>query len=324
MTDGFGRKIEYLRVSITDRCNLRCVYCMPSMPDGFCPVSHDDVLRYEEIERIIRCMAPLGIRHVRITGGEPLARKGAAGFAGRVRQIPGIETVTMTTNGVLLPEYAEALAAAGLDGVNISLDTTDEQLAEKITGRSGTVEAVREAVRRMRTYGIPVKINAVLLKETLPTIGGLLDFAKEGIPVRFIELMPIGYGKEPDGASPEEARTVIRKRYPDFAESNIRLGTGPARYYQSSRLAAPVGFIEAVSNSFCSSCNRVRLTSTGLLKPCLCFDRGTDLSGMIRGNASDDEITEAVRRCIYEKPAKHCFDSRQGITETKLMSQIGG
>ena len=324
MTDGFGRKIEYLRVSITDRCNLRCVYCMPSMPDGFCPVSHDDVLRYEEIERIIRCIAPLGIRHVRITGGEPLARKGAAGFAGRVRQIPGIETVTMTTNGVLLPEYAEALAAAGLDGVNISLDTTDERLAEKITGRSGTVEAVREAVRRMRAYGIPVKINAVLLKETLPTIAGLLDFAKEGIPVRFIELMPIGYGKEPDGASPEQARAVIRESYPDFSESDIRLGTGPARYYQSSQLAAPVGFIEAVSNSFCSSCNRVRLTSTGLLKPCLCFDRGTDLSGMIRGNASDSDITEAVRRCIYEKPAKHCFESGQGITETKLMSQIGG
>ena len=324
MTDGLGREIEYLRVSITDRCNLRCIYCMPSMPEGFCPVSHDDVLRYEEIERIIRCMTKLGIRHVRITGGEPLARKGAAGLVGEIKRIPGIETVTMTTNGVLLSEYAEALAGAGLDGVNISLDTTDEQLASKITGRSGTVEAVREAVRKMQSYGIPVKINAVLLKETLPAIAGLLDFAKEGIPVRFIELMPIGYGKEPDGATPEEARTVIRRSYPDFAESDIRLGTGPARYFQSSKLAAPVGFIEAVSNSFCSSCNRVRLTSTGLLKPCLCFDQGTDLSGMIRGGASDDGITEAIRNCIYMKPAKHCFDSRQGITEKKLMSQIGG
>ncbi|MBQ6426772.1 MAG: GTP 3',8-cyclase MoaA [Clostridia bacterium] len=324
MTDRFGRKIEYLRVSITDRCNLRCIYCMPSMPDGFCPVSHDDVLRYEEIERVVRCMVPLGIRHVRVTGGEPLARKGAAGFAGRLRKIPGIETVTMTTNGVLLSEYARELAEAGIDGVNISLDTTDEALSERITNRPGTVKAVKEAIRRMREYGVPVKINAVLLKETLPSICGLLEFAKDGIPVRFIELMPIGYGKELEGATPEEARAVIRESYPDFAESGVRLGAGPARYYSSSRLAAPVGFIEAVSHSFCSSCNRVRLTSTGLLKSCLCFDQGTDLSGMLRGSASDDDIKEAVRNCIYLKPAKHCFDSKEDITETKLMSQIGG
>lgn len=324
MTDRFGRTIEYLRISITDRCNLRCVYCMPSMPEGFCPVSHDDVLRYEEIERIVRCMVPLGIRHVRITGGEPLARRGADGFVKRIKDIPGIETVTMTTNGVLLSEHAEALAEAGLDGINISLDTTDEQLAERITGRPGTVEAVKNAVRTMREYGIRVKINAVLLKETLPSINGLLEFAKEGIPVRFIELMPIGFGKELEGATPEEARAVIRKSCPDLAESGDRLGTGPAVYYRSSRLSAPVGFIEAVSNRFCSTCNRVRLTSTGMLKPCLCFDHGTDLSGMIRGGMSDEAVTEAIRNCIYMKPAKHCFDAKEEITEKKLMSQIGG
>ena len=150
MIDRFGRTIEYLRVSVTDRCNLRCVYCMPCGPDRFCPVSHNDVLRYEEIERIIRCMIPLGIKHVRITGGEPLVRKGAAAFAGSIKRMPGIETVTMTTNGVLLSENAEALADAGIDGVNVSLDTTDETLAQKITGRAGTVEAVRKAVSRMR------------------------------------------------------------------------------------------------------------------------------------------------------------------------------
>ena len=324
MIDRLGRTIDYLRVSITDRCNLRCAYCMPSMPDGFCPVSHDDVLRYEEIERIIRCMAPLGIRHVRVTGGEPLVRKGAAGFIGAVKRIPGIESVTMTTNGVLLPEYADMLSDAGLDGVNISLDTTDETVAEKITGRAGTVKAVQEAVRSMRERGIPVKINAVLLKETLPMIGGLLDFAREGIPVRFIELMPIGFGKELEGATPEEARSVIRETYPDLAESDIRVGTGPARYYRSALFTAPIGFIEAVSNSFCLDCNRVRLTSTGMLKPCLCFDQGTDLSKLVRGGFSDDEIAEAVRECIYLKPAKHCFASREEITETRLMSQIGG
>lgn len=322
MIDAHGRNIAYLRLSVTDRCNLRCRYCMPK--EGIDCVSHDDVLRYEEYLRLVRLFARLGIRHVRVTGGEPLVRRGVVDFVAALKKIDGIDTVSMTTNGVLLRENAKALKAAGLDSMNISLDTTDEALAAQLTGHSGTVSAVLLGIEAARTAGIPIKLNAVLLRETEQTLTTLLDFAARGIPVRFIELMPMGYGKQTIGIPAGEALALFSEKYPDLHPINTTLGTGPAHYYASSRLEAPIGIIDAVSARFCDACNRVRLTSTGSLKPCLCFETGTDLGMLLRGGATDTELLEAMERCIYEKPRQHCFDAPEAITETKRMSEIGG
>ncbi len=322
MNDLFGRNIYYLRISITDRCNLRCRYCMP---DGISMCGHEDVLRYEEFLRLARLFAQMGITHMRVTGGEPLVRKHAAAFIGELKRIPGIDTVTMTTNGILLPRYAAELKSAGLDGVNISLDTTDELLSEAVTGCPGTVSAVREGIAAMQEAGIPVKLNAVLLRQTAETIADVATFAKEGIPVRFIELMPLGCGKDNlDGVSAAEALEKLRSAYPDLHQTDSRPGVGPARYFESRLLRAPIGIIDAVSHSFCTSCNRVRLTSTGALKPCLCFEEGAELGQMLRAGATDDELLAAIESTIRKKPREHCFADPEQMTENRLMSQIGG
>lgn len=321
MTDQFGRDINYLRLSITDRCNLRCRYCMP---DGCDMVEHGDILSYEEFLRLTRLFATLGVEHVRVTGGEPLVRLGAAGFVAELKRIPGIKKVSVTTNGTLLPRYGRELAEAGLDSVNISLDTTDPELERSITGSSGVIGPVMEGMELMRSLGVPVKLNAVLLRETAGTIVDLARFAEQGVPVRFIELMPMGVGKNETGLSPDEALGILKAAWPDLHPVDAHIGSGPAHYYASGRLAAPIGMIDAVSHRFCASCNRVRVTSRGWLKPCLCFDEGADLRALLRGGASDEEMLEAIRLTIYRKPRQHCFDTPQEMTECRLMSQIGG
>lgn len=322
MIDAEGRNIAYLRLSVTDRCNLRCRYCMPK--DGVACLSHGDVLRYEEYLRLVSLFSSLGIRHVRVTGGEPLVRRGIVEFVRELSHLHSIDTVTMTTNGVLLADTAQALRQAGLSSVNISLDTMDAPLSDRLTGRTGTVRAVCDGIRAAREAGLPIKINAVLLKETAHTLPELLDFAKDGIPVRFIELMPMGYGKFSEGIPASEALALFQTRCPDLHPIEKKLGTGPAHYYESASLSAPIGIIDAVSARFCGSCNRVRLTSTGVLKPCLCFDTGVDLGAMLRQGVSDEELLATMRRCIYEKPRQHCFDAPEAITEQKRMSEIGG
>ncbi len=321
MLDKFGRNINYLRLSITDRCNLRCKYCMP---DGCDMVAHEDILSYEEFLRLTRLFTSLGVEHVRVTGGEPLARKGAAGFVRALKALPGVKKVSMTTNGTLLEKYAAALAEAGLDSVNISLDTTDPALAREITGSDGVVDAVRGSIALMRSLGVPVKLNAVLLAETAGTVTELARFAEEGVPVRFIELMPMGVGRFERGYDPDAALAELKRVWPDLHAVDARIGSGPAQYYASAALKAPIGFIDAVSHRFCSSCNRVRLTSRGFLKPCLCFDEGADLRALLRSGAADAEILGEIEKCVFNKPRQHCFDSPQDMTESRLMSQIGG
>ena len=321
MLDSFGRDINYLRISITDRCNLRCKYCMP---DGCESVGHGDILSYEELLRLAGLFARLGVRHVRVTGGEPLVRRDAAGFVRSLKAVPGIEKVSMTTNGTLLTRFARELAEAGLDSVNISLDTTSRALAREVTGEDGVVDAVLEGLELVREYGIPVKLNAVLLEDTAGTLVELARFAGRGVPVRFIELMPMGVGRFLSGLDPERALAALREEWPDLHPVEARIGSGPAHYYASAALAAPIGFIDAVSHRFCAGCNRVRLTSQGFLKPCLCFDEGTDLRALLREGAGDGEILGAMESCIFKKPRQHCFDTPQDISESKLMSQIGG
>lgn len=321
MKDQYGRNIDYIRISITDRCNLRCKYCMP---EGFVPLCHEDILSYEEIIRLGALFSQLGITHMRITGGEPLVRKGAPGLITALKALDGVETVTMTSNGMLLQKYAAELKAAGLDGVNISLDTTDNRLSSELTGKDDILPKVYAGIEAMRCARIPVKLNAVLLRETLDSLKTLTEFAKNGIPVRFIELMPLGFGSTLEGVSSRDVLELLKQYYPDIHPIDANIGSGPAHYYESSALAAPIGFIDAVSNRFCDGCNRVRLTSTGILKPCLCFEEGIDLAALLRSGASDAQIKSQIEYAIWNKPRQHCFEHMESMTEKKLMSQIGG
>ena len=323
MRDRLGRTIDYMRVSITDRCNLRCRYCMPQ---GVRLVEHEDVLRYEEILRICRSAVALGVTKFKITGGEPLARKGCAGFLAQLKALDGVESVTLTTNGVLLPGQLPALAEAGLDGANISLDTLDDALYSRLTGSvPGTAQAVLDAVGDCAGAGIRTKINAVLLPETLDGAADLAAVAQDlPVDVRFIEMMPIGRGAGEHTVPLDAALERLRLEWPDLHVTEEKRGSGPAVYYASAALTGRIGIIGAVSRPFCAGCNRVRLTSTGQLKPCLCFGGGTDLRRLLRSGATDEALEAAMAQCIRHKPAAHRFGQAGAVTELRAMSQIGG
>lgn len=323
MLDQYGRKIDYLRISVTDRCNLRCRYCMP---EPIAAVRHEDILRYEEILRICRAAAELGITKFKVTGGEPLVRAGCADFIAALKKQPGTEQVTLTTNGLLLEKNLDALTAAGLDGVNISLDTTDNERFRRITGYSGDgADTLQRVLRECCAKELKAKINSVLLEETeadAPTLAAIA--AELPVDVRFIELMPIGFGTTMKRVSPDNILSSLRERWPDLAPTDETRGNGPAHYYKSAALLGRIGFIDAVSHKFCAECNRVRLTSTGQLKPCLCYADSADLRALIRGGCTDDELREALRIAVYNKPRAHCFGTDTAVTEKHIMSQIGG
>ena len=316
MIDTLGRRIDYLRISITDRCNMRCRYCMP---DGISAVGHGDVLRYEEIVEICRAALHVGITKFKVTGGEPFVRKGAVGFIRELRSLPGVESVTVTTNGWLLPQVLPELRSIGIDGVNISLDSLDRAQYRAITGVDVLPE-VLQAVRQCAASGLPTKINAVLLADTKEQLAPLARLAEElPVDVRFIELMPIGCGAYQQGSSADEALAVLRGAYPDLAPLSVRRN-GPAAYYASRRLKGYIGMIAANSHVFCRQCNRLRLTSTGFLKPCLCYDDGVDLRAVVRSGQGEGLLAQTILR----KPARHCFGQGQDVTERKAMNEIGG
>ena len=315
MIDTLGRRIDYLRISITDRCNMRCRYCMP---DGISAVGHGDVLRYEEIVEICRAALRVGITKFKVTGGEPFVRKGAVGFIRELRRLPGVESVTVTTNGWLLPQVLPELRRIGIDGVNISLDSLDRAQYQAITGVDALPE-VLQAVRQCAASGLPTKINAVLMAGTKEQIAPLARLAEEQpVDVRFIELMPIGCGAYQQGYSADEALAVLRGVYPDLAPLSVRRGNGPAAYYASRQLK---GYN---SHVFCRQCNRLRLTSTGFLKPCLCYDDGVDLRAAVRSGQGESLLAQAIEQAILRKPARHCFDEAKAVTERKAMNEIGG
>lgn len=321
MIDAVGRTIDYMRISITDRCNLRCRYCMP---DGITQVSMSEILTYEEIRKVCMLAAELGIEKIKITGGEPLVRKGCVDLIRMIKNIPGIMQVTMTTNGVLLKENLEALKQAGLDGINISLDTRDREKYCKITG-TDACETVRQAVVASAESGIHTKVNAVLQNAGDIEDWKALAALAESLPVdvRFIELMPIGYGKQNTGVSNMELLNEIRNVYPDIREDGRIHGNGPAVYYQIPGFSGSIGFISAMHGKFCKTCNRIRLTSTGDLKPCLCYGDTYPLRELLR-NGTEKEIKEQIRRAILNKPAAHCFEEPGAVTESHQMAQIGG
>ena len=323
MLDRYGRVINYLRISVTDRCNLRCCYCMP---EGVQDVGMKNILTFEEIWEIVRTGVSLGITHIRITGGEPLVRKGCVNLIRGIREIPGVETITMTTNGVLLGNYAKQLKEAGVDGVNISLDTLDPEEFFKITGKRELQEALA-GIRAAKTAGLPVKLNAVNRKELDPI--PLVRYAQEeNLPIRFIEMMPVGYGKKYVGRSNEELRETLEAVCGNAEcmtnrEELSRMGSGPAVYYQFSDLKVPVGFISAIHGKFCDTCNRVRLTAEGYLKLCLCYDEGEDLRRVLR-EGEKENLRTIMEQTIFRKPAAHCFEHPAEMTETHEMVKIGG
>lgn len=332
MKDSYGRTIDYMRVSITDRCNLRCRYCMP---DGISQVPMRDILTYEEIELVCRAAAEAGIRKLKITGGEPLVRVGCADLIGMLKAIPGIRQVTMTTNGVLLGRYLPELAANGLDAVNISLDTLDPKRYEAITGRDELSEVMRNIDQAIES-GLRVKINCVLQKGTNDNEWGELAelTVHKPLDVRFIEIMPIGCGKEFEPVYNEKILEELKIRYPALTRDGKVHGSGPAVYYQIPGAQGSVGFISAMHGKFCGSCNRIRLTSQGKLKPCLCYGEEVDVRSILRGGMDGiaspgpeerkTRLNDAIVQAVDMKPESHRFDRADGITERKKMVQIGG
>lgn len=325
MIDKLNRKIEYMRISVTDRCNLRCVYCMPE--EGIENISHEEILSYDEIIRICKCIAKLGIKKIKITGGEPLVRKDIIDLIKEIKEINGIDEVTITTNGVLLYEMADKLYEAGIDAVNISLDTLNKDKFLKITRRD-KYENVSMAIDKLIDLGVRVKINCLAIKENnLSEIVKIAAYSKNNnIDVRFIELMPIGYGKNYTGISNEVILGLLEDEYGSFKKVKEKRGNGPAVYYKNDKFKGYIGLISAISNEFCETCNRVRLTANGFLKLCLHYNKGIDLKEPIRSDITDKELENMIYHAIRNKPLGHNFyhDSNIENVEHKNMVQIGG
>lgn len=324
MLDIYNRKIDYIRISITDRCNLRCIYCMPE--EGIKLIDHKEVLSYEEIIRLCRQFAKIGISKVKITGGEPLVRKDVHKLIKAIKEIDGIDNVTMTTNGILLENQIDDLVNAGLDAVNISIDTLREDRYREIT-RLGDINKVMRGIKKCLTYkNLKVKINCVPIKgENEEELLDLINLCKDNdISIRFIEVMPIGLGRNMKGFSDEEIIEIVEKNLGKLTPYHGKLGNGPSTYYSLEGYKGKIGFISAVNHKFCESCNRVRLTCEGFLKACLQYSIGTDLRVLLRSGKNDEEILEAIKNTIYNKPEEHSFNLIIEKEEQKGMSQIGG
>lgn len=332
MKDRYSRSIEYMRVSVTDRCNLRCVYCMPE--DGVQWVGHSEILTFEEIARICRIGTEIGISKIKLTGGEPLVRNRLADLVKMLKETEGINQVTLTTNGILLKDQIDELVSAGLDAVNISLDTLDETYYKKVT-RTGELSTVLAGLDAALSYkNIKVKINCVPMKDTrAEEYIRLAALAKDQpVEVRFIEMMPVGLGKAFAGISGDQMLGILEEAYGKSEQYTKKLGNGPATYVHFDGFSGRIGFISAVSHQFCGSCNRIRLTSEGFLKACLQYGGGVDLRALLRSGAEDEEIKMQMEKTILNKPEHHHFaDSTEELSsqekadlETKGMSAIGG
>ncbi len=325
MLDQFERNIDYLRISITDRCNLRCVYCMPE--EGVEWMPHEEILSYEEILRLCRVFAALGIRKIKLTGGEPLCRKGVADLVREIKGVEGIDCVTLTTNGMTLAKQLPALVEAGLDGVNISLDTLDRKGFEALTRRDGLPQVLEGLHAALAVPGLSVKLNCVPTARNQDQLVPLARLARDhAVAVRFIELMPIGLGAGLDFQSEEQVRALLEGEFGPMTPCEERLGNGPCHYVNLSGFTGRIGFISAMSHNFCAQCNRVRLTAQGFLKTCLQYERGADLRAILRGGGSDEKLMQAVSQAIGEKPSRHHFEQAadQQALERHGMSQIGG
>jgi cyclic pyranopterin phosphate synthase len=326
MHDSFQRNINYLRISVTDKCNLRCVYCMPEQ--GVELTHHGDILRLEEIALVVKSAVISGIRKVRFTGGEPLVRKGIIDLIGMVHEIPEIDDIALTTNGVLLPEMALSLKKAGLNRVNISLDTLSAEKFSIIT-RGGDLSQVWRGISSALEAGLaPVKINTVAMKGfNDDEIDDFVDLTgKYPLHIRFIELMPIGASEAWAAgkyiSTAELMETICNKH--NLLPVKEVAGCGPARYYRVPGAPGTIGFISPISDHFCAACNRLRLTSEGQLRPCLQSPSEYDLRTPLRAGATPKELAVLIQKVIDSKPEKHDLTKSGWEGNKRVMTQIGG
>jgi cyclic pyranopterin phosphate synthase len=320
--DPFGRNINYLRISVTDRCNLRCIYCMP--PEGVPQISHNEILSYEEIWTVVRAAAELGINKIRLTGGEPLVRAELPNLVRMLSQIKGIEELLLTTNGTFLKKYVLELKQAGLSRVNVSLDTLKLDKFRYIT-RLGELKTVLEGIEAAKEAGFePVKINTVVMRGI--NDDEILDFAKmtyeDGWHVRFIELMPFkGVAEFVPSIELRQHISLLGKLEPCASVT----GNGPAMYYRLAGAKGTIGFISPhTETSFCSRCNRMRLTPDGKLRPCLLGEDEIDLKMPLRNNASMEELKRLILKAVASKPEHHHLGGGNVRLVNRKMSQIGG
>jgi len=325
LTDRFGRQLTYLRISVTDRCNMRCDYCRPA-PDAYKAEPHDQILRYEEIERIVRVAAGLGVSKLRITGGEPLVRRDLPVLVKKLAGIPGITDFSMTTNATLLKKYATDLVAAGLNRINISIDSLNALRFRKLTG--GELAPVLEGIAVASEVGLyPIKLNTVLMRGINDDeVAGLIDFAAElHATIRFIELMPMKQGMDWDEhyISIDEIlqRDDVRQRID--VDAPLKTGNTAARYLPLKNGQGDVGFIMPMSERFCEGCNRLRLTSDGGLRSCLPADNQLNLRDVIRRGGSDEAIRSVFLRSALIKPEIGVYDF-DADSEKRSMIHIGG
>jgi cyclic pyranopterin phosphate synthase len=335
LSDPFNRPINYLRISVTDRCNLRCIYCMPA--EGISLLSHDEILTYEETTTIVRLAAELGINKLRLTGGEPLVRARLPELVAMLAKIDAIDDISLTTNGAILRNYADELKQAGLKRVNVSLDSLNQDNFERIT-RYRKLSDVLQGIEAAKVCGLnPVKINMVVMRGI--NDDEIVDFARltitEGWHVRFIELMPFVTDNPPEGHSTGRkanshsqfmSADEIKERLNSLGELKPCLpiaGNGPAKYSRFLQARGTVGFITPVSQHFCFNCNRLRLTAEGKLRPCLLSDHEIDLRQPLRSGASPEKLKQVITEAIQTKPKAHQL-SRGCTSKKRLMSQVGG
>lgn len=325
MKDKLNRNIDYLRLSITDRCNLRCKYCMGNKDIVFLP--KDELLSSNEIERLVKIFSELGIKKLRITGGEPLVRRNFREIVENINNISGIEEINITTNGIRLEEELEFLSNKKIQSLNISLDTLKADLYRDITG-GGDINKVLNSIHKAIALKFKrIKLNVVLVKGKNDS--EIMDFVnlteKYPIDVRFIELMPIGLGKEFSPISNDEVLSIISKEK-KLAPFSEKIGSGPAKYYKTEKGIGCIGFITPISHNFCEQCNRIRITPEGFLKLCLHWSNGLNLKEFLRNGSSDEEIKEKILQAINDKPDKHNMEKKEEDKnfDKRYMNRIGG
>ncbi len=327
LVDPLNRCIDYLRVSITDRCNLSCVYCKPQARLQM--LDHDEIMRYEEILRLVAVAASLGISHVRVTGGEPLVRRGVVGFIDELCGINGIRDVSLTTNGMLLEEMAEQLREAGVSRLNVSLDSLKPRRFREITG-GADFDRVWRGINRAAAIGFsPLKINVVPVKGV--NDDEVVDFARltldRAVQVRFIEFMPIGANDRwhrESCVTSGEIRARIECEIGTLEPFTRGASAGPSDNYRITGAQGVIGFISPISKHFCASCRRLRLTADGKIRPCLLSDTEIDVKSPLRGGCSDIELERLLKLALEIKPERHYIAERGGACSQRSMSGIGG
>lgn len=326
MKDQYNRTIDYVRISLTDRCNLNCIYCNPKQ-QNLCSKKASLPLSDEQIVRLCGLFYQLGVRKVKLTGGEPLLRDNVPDLIRSLKETCHMQSVTITTNGVYLKQQLAALVQAGLDGVNISLDTLDEKHFTKITGYPFLHQVLEGIHSAMNVPDLNVKINCVPFEPYQNDLIRLAALARDrNLSVRFIELMPIGTAAGQKGMTKQQILGLLEAEYGPAVLYEKRLGNGPAEYYSFSGFQGKIGFISAISHKFCKDCNRIRLTADGQLKTCLQYEAGTDLRKAMERHATDEELLSLISEAVRRKPKEHQFWSDQKACglEKHSMAQIGG